>query len=326
MQKRKSDPKMGNEEQQLLATAVRAPSSHNTQPWRFRIESGGVSIHADRQRRLPVNDPDDRELHISCGCALMNLRVAAAASGQGYRLETFPDGDGSSCLARLVWQDDAPDADEAGLAGATERRRTCRQRFAPSAVSRDVIDALWAMAEAEGARMDVVEPGERRRAVARLIEEGDAIQWRNPRWRRELAAWIRSKGRGDGLATPALVVPFARAAVRALNMGGRVGAHDRQLAEDAPCLLVLSTDGDERGDWLRAGQALERVLLAACELGLQTSYLNQPVQVETLRPRLRETLGTTGHPQIVLRLGYPSGDLPVTPRRPLTEVIEPRSR
>jgi nitroreductase len=326
MQKRKADSRRRNDGLELLAIAVRAPSSHNTQPWRFRIESGGVSVHADRQRRLPVNDPDDRELHISCGCALMNLRVAAAASGQGYRLEPFPDGDGSSCLARLDFRDDAPDADEAGFAAMVERRRTCRQRFAPSAVPHDAIEALEAMAEAEGARLQIVEPGEPRRAVARLVEQGDAIQWQDPRWRRELAAWIRPKGRGDGLAAPALLVPFARAVVRALDMGGRVGAHDRELAEHAPCLVVLSTDGDERRDWLRAGQALERVLLAACELGLQASYLNQPVQVETLRPRLRETLGTAGHPQVVLRLGYPARDLPATPRRPLNDVIEVHSR
>jgi len=311
-----------HEARALIASAVRAPSSHNTQPWRFRVRDDGVSVHADRERRLPVNDPDDRELIISCGCAVMNLRVAAADAGRAYRLERFPDGEQSACLARLIWRDGHPDADEASLADMIEQRRTCRPRFASSSVPRKAVEALQAMAEIEGADLQVVEPGESRRDVARLIEEGDGIQWRNPRWRRELAAWMRPRRRGDGLAVPALAVPFARGVVRAFDMGGRVGAHDRQLAEDAPRLVVLHTRGDERRDWLCAGQALERVLLAACELGLQASHLNQPVQVAALRARLREALHADGYPQILLRIGYPARELPASPRRPLTDVID----
>jgi len=98
----------------LIASAVRAPSSHNTQPWRFVREAGAVSLHADRERRLPINDPSDRELTISCGCALLNLRGAAASAGRAYRIEQLPEGEDTSCLARMTWRDGASDPGEAG--------------------------------------------------------------------------------------------------------------------------------------------------------------------------------------------------------------------
>ena len=83
----------------LLKYAVLAPSSHNTQPWRFKVADNTVSLYADRARALPANDPDDRELTISCGCALMNLRVAAAHEGLGVTYEITPDPDDEDLLA-----------------------------------------------------------------------------------------------------------------------------------------------------------------------------------------------------------------------------------
>jgi nitroreductase len=74
----------------LIEQAVRAPSSHNTQPWLFQVRPGAVELHADRSRALPVNEPHDRELHISCGAALFNLEVAAARTGLGTETALLP--------------------------------------------------------------------------------------------------------------------------------------------------------------------------------------------------------------------------------------------
>jgi hypothetical protein len=109
--------------------------------------------------------------------------------------------------------------------------------------------------------------------------------------------------------------------VRSFDMGGGVAATDRALAAHSPVLAVLGTKGDTEADRLAAGQALERVLLTAAAAGLQASYLNQPVQVASLRPRLAELCGTGGAPQALVRLGHPQDDLPAAPRRPLDAVI-----
>lgn len=122
---------------------------------------------------------------------------------------------------------------------------------------------------------------------------------------------------------PLLALPVTRAVVRSIDMGARTGAQDRRLAASAPLLVALGTEGDDARDWLRAGQALERVLLEARAQGLQAGFLNQPVQVPSLRPKLQSLLGA-GVPQVVLRLGHPAEDLRAAPRRALDEVIVER--
>ena len=111
---------------------------------------------------------------------------------------------------------------------------------------------------------------------------------------------MHPRRKGEGLTVPALAASIARAAVRTLDLGGRVAKMDSGLAGHSPVLAVLGTDGDAPRDWLRAGQALERLPLVAVRAGIQASYLNQPVQTSHLRPKLAELLSTPGSPQIVM--------------------------
>jgi len=161
----------------------------------------------------------------------------------------------------------------------------------------------------------VLQTPAQRLATAALVAEGDAALWANPSWRRELAAWMHPRRRGDGLTLPALAVPIAQMVVRTFDMGHGVAAKDHQLADESPLLALLSTDGDAPRDWLQAGQALQRLLLQGVCLGLQASYLNQPVQVAALRPRLQQLTGRPGHAQVLLRIGAPARTLPAAPRR-----------
>lgn len=307
----------------LLSYAVLAPSSHNTQPWRFEITDGAVSIYADRTRALPANDPDDRELTISCGCALMNLRVAASHEGLGMTFDITPDSADDDLLAVIYFNKaDSPSSDEAELFESIERRRTYRKRFKSKDVPAPILDSLSAIASEEGLWLEVIESDEMRQEMAALVSEGDSIQWSNPSWRRELAAWMHPRRRGDGLTVPGIVAPIAQVVVRTFDMGNGVGAKDKQLADESPVLAVLGTPGDNVGDWLAAGQALERILLTLHSKGLQASYLNQPIQVASLRPKLQNLVGKAGFPQILLRLGFPGDEIDAAPRRRLDEVVE----
>ncbi len=202
-----------------------------------------------------------------------------------------------------------------------ETRRTYRKRFAPRELSTPALDELVEAAKREGGRLVPLVAEEARQQAARLVAEGDAAQWANPSWRRELAAWMHPRRRGDGFSIPALAVPVAQIVVRTFDMGGGVGAKDRQLAEASPLLAVLSTETDHPRDWLVVGQALQRILLVGCKHGLQASYLNQPVQVASLRPRL-QNLVRAGFPQSLLRIGYPLEEIPPAPRRAVSDVID----
>ncbi len=306
----------------LLRCAVLAPSSHNTQPWRFRVSDTALDLLADRTRALPVNDPDDRELVISCGAALMNLRVAAASVGLDARVQLFPDPQEPDWLAHLslagTRAEPQPDGE---LAAFLERRRTWRKRFTEQAVGDDVVSRLVDAAAMENVWLRPVRAEEQRQQLASLVAEGDDMQWANPSWRRELAMWMHPRREGDGLTVPDMVGPVAQFIVRTFDMGGGVGARDRQLAEASPLLAVIATRGDKEQDWLQAGQGLQRVLLTACRWGLQASYLNQPIEVPLLRSRVQRLVGE-GYPQILMRLGYPAGDVPAAPRRPLENIFE----
>jgi hypothetical protein len=307
----------------ILEAAMRAPSSHNTQPWRFRVDDGVVHLYADRTRALPVNDPHDRELAISCGCALFHLRVAAAANGLAPNVHLFPDPADEDLLATVSFlpAGDAADPD-ASLAEFIDHRHTYRKRFEPRQIPESVLAELVFAAKAEGAMLHLMSTEDLRHQVAQLVAEGDAALWANPSWRRELAAWMHPRRRGDGLTVPWLTGPLTQLVVRTFDMGEGQGAKDRQIADESPVLAVLTTSGDVQADWLLAGQALSRLLLQACRHKVQASFLNQPIEIPALRPKLQNLIGAVGFPQMVIRLGYIDDRLPVTPRRELHEVME----
>lgn len=183
----------------LVRRPILAPSSHNTQPWIFRIGVSEIDRFADRTRALPVNDPNDRELTISCGCALMNLRAAAAKSGFFPQVQLLLNSKEPDWLARVtVTSASGSRSPEGVLADSIEKRRTCRKRFAPRPVDSATVDRLVEAASSEGAWLRPLLSEQARQEAASLVAEGHAVQWANRSWRRELAAWMHPRRRGDG--------------------------------------------------------------------------------------------------------------------------------
>lgn len=305
----------------IIQQAVLAPSSHNTQPWRFRVARDCIDLLADRTRALPVNDPFDRELVISCGAALLTLRAAAAAAGLGTHVTVLPNAADADWLARVNLTADPADTALAYLAPFIERRRTYRRAFDGHSVAPEAMVAVAKAVEMEGAQLHTL-VGEQRTQAGQLVAEGDLAQWNDPHWRRELALWMHPSRDGDGLTVPLLTTPIAQAVVRRFDMGKGVAAKDEELLLGSPWLTVLTTTADDPLSWLKAGQALQRALLVACQQGLQASYLNQPVEVTPLRVRLQHLLGTDQHPQLLMRWGYPTQNVPPAVRRPVDSVLE----
>ncbi|HEX8905041.1 MAG TPA: nitroreductase family protein [Longimicrobiaceae bacterium] len=313
----------------LLGYAVLAPSSHNTQPWRFHVCGGAVEVYADRTRCLRIVDPRDRELLISCGAALFHLRLALRRFGYADEVTLFPDRQDPDFVAVVrLGGECEPSADELRLFAAITGRHTHRGDFARRAVPSEVVAGLAEAARAEGGWLDSIEDRATRSAVADLARQGDHVQFADPDFRAELAAWIRPNGSdepdgmpGYAFGIPDVVSPFASAAVGALNLGAVWGGRSRQAVENAPVLAVLGTARNGPAAWVAAGQALARVLLHARAEGVYASFLNQPCEVPLLRLRLRVLLDTDGWPQLLLRLGYPHAEPRLTPRRPVDEVL-----
>jgi nitroreductase len=306
-----------------LRAAIAAPSVHNTQPWLFRPLDDRLEVLADERRRLPVLDPAGHNMLLSVGAAVCNLRVAIEARGRRSLVELLPYADRPDVVAvvrlgeRLI-----TDPRTAMLARAIGRRRTNRRPFHDRPVPEWLQMALVETARAEGATLVFVdEIG--RYDVLTLAEAAESVQRSDPRYLAELAAWTGAgpaSGRRDGIPWRALGPRPDRSPVGMREFGppeaGRLGT---ARFEANPTVAVLYTAGDERHDWVRAGQAMQRVLLTATACGMATNPLTQPVEV----PRVRVQLSARGEPrtaQVVLRLGF-GPRTPATPRRPLVEVL-----
>lgn len=311
----------------FLGYAVLAPSSHNSQPWLFHLRNNTLELYADRRRACRVVDPNDRELIMSCGCALFHLRCALRHFGYLGLLEIFPEPD-PDLIARvgLGAQDDVC-VEESMLFYGIPKRRTNRQPFADDPVPGSLLNALQRAAEGEGAWLRILRDAETKLAVADVIAEGDRIQWANKEFRLELSKWLHPNGSltGDGIPGHALGIDDLLSCagplvVRTFDMGEGQAAKSHEVATGSPVLAVLGTDDDKPRDWVAGGQALGRVLLRARVEDVWASFLDQPIELPDLRVKLRALAGHAGYPQAVLRLGFGRNVKP-TPRRDLEEVL-----
>lgn len=309
-----------------LRYAILAPSGHNTQPWLFRVRGDAVEVFADRRRALPVVDPGDRELTISCGAATETLRVALHYFGLESAVDALPDESDADLLARVRLTGSAARRDE-GLFQAIPLRRTVRQRYEPSPLPDYFLETMQTESAALDVAFDPITEEGRREAIAELVAEGDRLQFADRSFRRELAAWVHSRRAhsrdgisGAAMGMPDALSPVGAAVVRTFDVGNRTAAQDRDIVTGSPALGILSTADDTAVDWLNTGRALARVLLTATDEGVRASYLNQPIEVPELRPRLQAIAASQPWPQLLLRFGY--GPLPQPAvRRPLEEVL-----
>lgn len=329
-----ADFPVGSPIQEMLRFALRyailAPSSHNSQPWRFWIDDAAVELYVDRSRRLPVVDPADRELVMSCAAALKNLTIALSYFGEAFVVMPFPEPDRVDLLARLelVSQPAVAVPQIKDLFAAITRRHTTRRTFDPAAVTEQVF--LELRRAAFGDRAWFVEvPPRKQRAVAHLVADADTVQMSDPQFRRELARWMRPNypATADGMPGYALGYSELQSVVgplvvRTFDVGSSQAAKDEDLVKGSPLLAVLATPGDDPASWLAAGQAMQHVLLTAAAGGLQASFLNQPVEVPALRAKLASELGLAGYPQLLMRFGYGQAGS-ATPRRPVSDVLLP---
>jgi nitroreductase len=323
-------PLGGSAGEQLAWTvqyAILAPSSHNSQPWRFHVADDALELHADRARSLPIVDPHDRELAISCGAALFHVRAALRKVGQRAAVDVLPDPGDPDLLARISLVDRAePSLREKWHFWAMRTRRTNRRRYEHKPVPDELLAELEEAARAEGAELVVLRGGAEREELARLVAAADRFQAADRNFRRELASWLhpnRAAARdgmpGSAFGHSELASSVGPLVIRTFDWGRGRAAKDEQLALGSPVLAILTTPADDRADWLAAGQALAHVLLRATAEDVVASFLNQPLELEELRPQVASLAGGAC-PQLVLRLGY-AKQVPATPRRAVEDVL-----
>lgn len=329
----------------LLNYAVLAPSILNSQPWRFRLTDDALFVLAERTRLLPVTDGKGRELTISCGAALANLRIAARGLGQQAVVDLLPLPEDQHTLAKVVLSPAAePSIEEREQFEAITRRRTNRSDFEHRSLPQRLTDSLAAAAH-EGARLVVSRDPDVARRVGKLVADGRRRQFSDSAHREELAAWIKERWREGHAASdeaewrtdsslstrpgqswknsprPDLEVPMATQVARMFGSPSREDQFVTPDADAGPVLALLTTPRDTIRDWLIAGQTLQAVLLRAAAADVSASYFSPPIEVGELRQQVAEAFGAKGVPQVLLQLGYARAGQPVA-RRPVGEVMD----
>lgn len=315
----------------LVATAGRAPSVHNTQPWRFRVHETGLDLYADGGRRLPAIDPEGREMLISCGAAVFGLRLGIRHLGYRATVELLPDPGHPSLLARVRLGRPAPlSPGEWDMLAAVPHRHTHRGPFSPEPIPAGLLPRLQHDAIAEGATLVLVD-GRARGRLRDLAETADRWQQRNPMVRDELRNWTRGRGSDTRDGVPASAYPAAPGGRDATaGWDGALtrrdfdqGRGEGQLEAGGPppaATAILVTAGDTPTDWLRAGQALNRVLVHAASTWVFAALNSQPMESPPLRTLVRSRLFLPGAPQMLLEFGR-SHTAVATARRPVEDLI-----
>ena len=311
---------------ELVRYATLAPSSHNTQCWKFGLGDQSVSILPDYQRRCPIVDPDDHHLFVSLGCAAENL--AQAASAMGFRCDTvFNTGTNESLDIALV----RATAVRTPLFEAIPRRQSTRSEFDGKPLANDELRRLETAGSGNGVRIHLLTNKQAMENVLDFVVQGNTAQMRDPAFVRELKHWLRFNGgqatkQGDGLFSGSSGNPTAPSWLGGLMFdwfftetaeNDKYARHVRTSAG----IAVFVSELEDKHHWIAAGRAFQRFALQATAMDVRTAHLNQPVEVASLRPQFAQSIGmSSGRPDLVIRFGR-GPEMPRSLRRPLDAVI-----
>jgi nitroreductase len=309
----------------VLSLATRAPSVHNSQPWRWRVGSRSVHLYADPAMHLPNTDPDSRDLILSCGIALHHCVVALAAMGWQAKVHRFPNPAEPERLAVIEVTRQPGTELDITLAAAIPARRTDRRRYSSWPVPSADITMMGARAARAGVMLRKVESLP---ALQRTVAEAVWQHATDQNYLTELTTW---SGRYGSLAgVPARNTPQSdpTAPIPGRLFAGPALAQpaDGDHPQDNAVVLALGTKDDTELSRLRAGEATSLVLLSATALGLASCPVTEPLEIPKTRDAVQlDVFGISGFPQMLLRVGWApvnADPLPSTPRRALADVVQ----
>lgn len=318
-------PGHGDDLQALVQAATLAASSHNTQPWTFRVTSDGITIEPDLSRRCEIVDPDDSHLFKSLGCAAEN--IVAAAPVYGFEADVRVEDD-MRIVIRLTKGRAVTDQ---SVLGAIAERQCTKTLYDGRSLQADETAELESAGLGAGVRVQLIENATLKEVILDLVNEGNRSQLSDPAFRRELISWIRFNDAaaiesGDGLSgraggQPQLPTWLAKPVIRFILTPQAQVKTDTLNVRSAAGIAVFIGERDDLRTWIETGRAYERFALKATALGIRNAFINQPIEVRNLRPELHSALGLNGTETAHLMVRYGRGlPAPYSLRRHIADV------
>jgi nitroreductase len=306
----------------LLRFAILAPSTHNTQPWKFSVGHIGhdeVKLFTDWTRWLNVADADQRELHVSAGCALENLLIAAEHFGFDPQVTYFPRPVDDTWIATVQFtQGGHTPAHHRHLFDCIPARYTNHKPYDGRPVDDVALETMRKYVIEAGVHLFTSSDMALKREVDELVIEADARQFADAAFRSELSYWI-----GQGVfGTSWLVSKLGQVSTWLVDQGKAYARKDSDVLMSSPVLAAIITKVNDRVAQVKAGQVFERLHLLATYFGISVQPMNQVLQVPELKNKLAGVVSTDGDAiQMVFRMGYAEPEPEHTPRRELGEMM-----
>jgi nitroreductase len=310
--------------QGAVQLACRAPSIHNSQPWRWVAEGATLHLFADLARVMTAADPEGREIYLSCGAVLDHLIVAMASAGWDAAVQRFPDPLDPLHVATLDFRraPGEPTQITEARAQAIGRRHTDRRAFGPPPNWASFEVLLRQNVIPYHVMFDIV-LDHARASLAEVSRLTEAVRANDPSYAAELSWWTGAFESGGGVPHTVLTSSAGQADITRTFPGTDQEPHGTGV--DRSKIVVLSTHHeDARLDVLQCGEALSALLLECTVAGLATCTLTHMTELAPSREKVRTLVGQRGMPQLLIRIGRPVDEAApqVSPRRALTDVLE----
>jgi hypothetical protein len=309
---------------ELVHYATLAASGHNTQPWKFAIKENAIEIHPDYTRRLPVVDPDNRELWISLGCALENLLVAARASGFAHEV-SYPD---ATDFINVCLTEDAPQGSL--LFDSIPKRQNTRSVYDGQPVGSVEMDQIQTLTLEPGMSLRFATTSADLDTILEYVNQGNLSQYADKAFIDELIYWLRFNKKEalaslDGLYSVCSDNPEVPRWVGKMFVAGtkpqQQADADAKKLRSSSGAIVIASDVDNKSTWVRTGQVYERMALQMTSLNIKSAFLNQPIEMSGIRSQFQSAMGLDKSlPQLLIRFGHADA-LPRSLRRPVDAVL-----
>ncbi len=315
---------------ELIGYAIKAPSGHNSQPWKFAIDDDTITIYPDFSCALPVVDPDYRELFISLGCAAQNMMIAAAHFDYQCHWEIKQSQKGSHSI--VITFNESPAVTEEKLFAFIDKRQTNRSVYTGKSVDNKIIAGLQTVIDDKRIGIYTFQNGEAHfQTLKAAILAGNTIQMSDAEFKKELLAWIRFNQSEvnklqNGLTykvmgAPAMPRFIGKAIVKSFLTPEKQNRSDTEKINSSSHFVLLTTKNNTVQEWIALGMTLQKLLLSFTELGIACAYLNPPCELQALAAQLQKQLPINHeYPSILLRIGY-AETVPYSPRKDVEKII-----